>query len=292
MKKLRKLTVLLLVCALMLALAGCGFTARMALAAKKMEKLQSYRTDMDVDMALKLSVLGQSMDMDMTIAGTTDVNTRPARSRSEMRIGMFGKDLTLLGYTDKTDAGRTTYSSSDGGRTWTKATAEDDDPAGRSDISALLKIASSFEKTGAETVRGEQATVYSGVITGADLENVSALSGLLRRAFSAMDMTMEDLDPAAYGDIPTTIAIGDKSRMAVRYTMDLTGFMENMMPAMMDAAMAKVAEESGLEGLDLSVLGFSLETGRVFATVELYDFDAVGAIEIPAAALEAPEAAA
>ena len=162
MNKLRKLVVLLLIPALALALAGCGFAGKMALAARKMQKLQSYRMDMDVDMDLQLSLLGKSMDMGMEISGISDVNTRPERTRTDMRVEMFGQGLTVLSYAETTDGVRTTYSSVNGGKTWTKKTAESGEgaaAAGRTDFAALLKLASAFEKTGTETVRGEESPV-------------------------------------------------------------------------------------------------------------------------------------
>ena len=295
MKTFKRCTALLLILALALALAGCGFAAKMTRAAKKMEKLQSYRMDLDMDMALKLSMLGQSMDMDMKISGSSDVNTNPSKTKADLRIKMLGEEIPMLSYTDKADTGLVTYSSPDGGETWTRQTVESPElaeAAGKNGFANLLKLASSFEKTGTETVRGSMATVYSGVIAGADLESVMEISVVLKNVFSTMDMSMDGLDLTQYGSIPTTISLDNKSGMVVRYTMDMTEFMSKMMPAMMDAVMKEAAAESGLEGLDLSKLGFSVETGRIFAAVELYDFDAVGTIEIPAEALAAPELAA
>ena len=124
MKTFKRCMAVLLVLALALALAGCGFAAKMARAAKKMEKLQSYRMDLDMDMALKLSVLRQSMDMDMKITGSSDVSLDPARTRTDMRIGMLGQEIPMLSYTDKSDAGLVTYSSPDGGKTWVRQTVE------------------------------------------------------------------------------------------------------------------------------------------------------------------------
>ena len=293
MKKLKRITAVLLIVTLALTLAGCGFAAKMSRAAKKMEKLQSYRMDIDLDMELKLSVLGQSLNMDMNVDGRADINTSPAVRKMDTHIRMLGLEQSVLVYTEKTDAGVTTFRSSDGGETWTRKTRGSEEAApGKSDFTGLLKIASGFEKTGTETVRGSEATIYSGVITGADLENAAALSDVLKNAFSSMDMPLDGLDLAAYGSIPTTIDIDNKSGMIVRCTMDLTEFMGKMMPALMDAVMGKAAAESGMEGFDLSALRFSAETGRVFTSLEFYDFDAVGTIEIPAEALTAPEAAA
>ena len=51
MKKYRKIACLFLALVMMLSLTACGsFEMKMATAAKKMEKLQSYRMDVDVDM--------------------------------------------------------------------------------------------------------------------------------------------------------------------------------------------------------------------------------------------------
>ena len=295
MENRKRLAALLLCLALLLALSGCGSVSDMARAAKKMEKLQSYRMDMNMDMALKLSVLGQAMDMDMDMSGSSDVNVDPARTRTSMRIKMLGEEMTVLSYTEKTDAGVVSYSSADGGASWSKKTVNSGELAktdSRKSFSALLKIAEGFEKAGTETVRGSEATVYAGVIRGEDVERVMAMSEAMENVFAAMDMSMDRLQPEDYGSVPVTIAIDSKSGLVVRYTMDLTEFMARLMPKMIDAVLSEAAAQAGLDGLDLSALGFTAETGRVFATVELYDFDAVGGIEIPPEALEAPEAAA
>ena len=57
MKNVKKMLAILLVLAMALSLAACGFETKMAIAAKKMEKLESYRMDMDMDMALSMSLL-------------------------------------------------------------------------------------------------------------------------------------------------------------------------------------------------------------------------------------------
>ncbi|MCR5577439.1 MAG: hypothetical protein K6F56_10560 [Oscillospiraceae bacterium] len=295
MKKSKRLIAVLLIVVMTLALAGCGFVSQMTMAVWKMGRLRSYRMDMDMDMEIIISVLGQSMNMDMELGSKSDISLKPERTKSTMSVGMFGEEFSVLSYTDKTDKQTVTYSSQDGGKTWSKQTEENkaqDKKTNKQSFTALLKLASGFEKTGTETVRGSEATVYAGVINGADLASVTEVSEALGNAFSAMNMSAEDLKIEDLGTVPVTIAIDNKSSMIVRYTLDLTEFMSNMMPVVMESIMAETQKESGLEGLDLSMLGFSVETGRVFATVELYDFNEVGEIEIPAAALEAEEAAA
>jgi hypothetical protein len=77
--------------------------------------------------------------------------------------------------------------------------------------------------------------------------------------------------------------------MIVRYTMDMSEIMQNLMPVLMEKTMSAVYAQAGLEGLDLSLLGFEVKVGKVFTTAEFYDFDAVGTIEIPDAARAAAE---
>ena len=66
MKMKRTKLLALLLCALMvLSLAACGsFEMKMARAAQKMEKLQSYRTDIKVDLGMSMSLLGQSLPLE------------------------------------------------------------------------------------------------------------------------------------------------------------------------------------------------------------------------------------
>jgi hypothetical protein len=56
---------------MMFSLTACqSFEAKMTKAAAKMEKLQSYRMDLDMDMEMNLALLGESMDMNMSMKGT------------------------------------------------------------------------------------------------------------------------------------------------------------------------------------------------------------------------------
>ncbi len=266
--------------------------ARMAPAAKKRQKLQSYRIDVSMDMEMKLSVFGQDMDIDMKVNNTTDANTSPDKTKSEMTMEMLGEKVTVLGYTEKTDTGLVTYSSTDGGKTWSRTSVEGDEQAKASDLSnfsELLKLASSFEETGSETVRGSEATVYSGVIPSETMEKILQMSSMLESVLETMNLSLDDVELEELGSVPVTIALDNKSGMVVRYTMDLSEMMAKLMPVMFNAIVSEAVSQMGLEGLDLEQLGFKVETGRVFATGELYDFDAVGTIEIPAEALNAPE---
>ena len=296
MKKIRKIACLFLALAMMLSLAACdSFEVKMTRAAKKMEKLQSYRMDMDIDMQMSMSLLGQSMPLDLGIKGTTDVDSKSDRTKTEFDMNMLGETVHLLSYTEKDGERLVGYVSQDGGETWIKQSAERAEAAqisAKDKLGMLLKLAKSFEKSGTETVRGSEATVFSGVIQGEEIAAAVEMSGVLDSLKESMDIDLADadIDLSQCGSIPATIAIDNKSGMITRYTMDLTEVMQHLMPTLLDRALSSVSEQLGLEGLDLSALGFEAEIGRVFTAAELYDFDAVGTIEIPDAARAAEEA--
>ncbi len=294
MKNVKKMLAILLVLTMALSLAACGFEAKMTIAAKKMEKLQSYRMDLDLDMGLSMSLLGQSMDLDMGMQGKADVNTKPMKMKMDMDISSMGETIRMLSYAEKTDAGYVTYVTPDGGDTWVKQTLDGGqlpEAGAATNFALLFKLAGKFEKTGTETVRGSEATVFSGTVEGEDIAQMLEMSGVMDTLSESMDVELDELgvDLASLGGIPTTISVDNKTGYIVRYTMDLTEVMQNLMPAMMDQMTASITEEAGLEGLDLSALGLKLDVSKTVMTVELYDFDAAGTVEIPAEAREATE---
>ena len=124
-----------------------------------------------------------------------------------------------------------------------------------------------------------------------DIAQMVAMSGVTDTLSESMNVELGDLDVdlESLGSIPATISLDNKTGYIVRYTMDLTEVMQNLMPAMMDQLTATISEEAGLEGLDLGVLGLKMDVSKTVMAVELYDFDAAETVEIPAEAREAAE---
>ena len=295
MKKIKKTLAILLVLAMALSLAACGsFETKMARAARKMEKLQSYRMDMNLDMGFTMSLLGQSMDLDMGMQGQADVLTDPMKMKMDMSLSVLDEEVQMLNYTEKDGEHFVTYVSPDGGDTWAKKSVDAGEVPEFSvldNFGLLFKLAGTFEKGDTVTVRGSEATVYSGTVQGEDIKALVSSTGVLDSLQEQLEVNLEDAAQALddLGSVPVSIAIDNKSGMITRYTMDLTEVMQKLMPLVMDQAMASMAQEAGLEGLDLSKLGLTLDVDRVSAVVELYDFDAVASFEIPQEAKEAPD---
>lgn len=295
MKKIKKTLAILLVLAMALSLAACGsFETKMARAARKMEKLQSYRMDMNLDMGFTMSLLGQSMALDMGMQGQADVLTDPMKMKMDMTLSVLDEEVQMLNYTEKDGEHFVTYVSPDGGDTWAKKSVDAGEMSEFSvldNFGLLFKLAGTFEKGDTVTVRGSEATAYSGLVQGEDIKALIGSTGVLDSLQEQLEVDLEDAAQALddLGSVPVSIAIDNKSGMITRYTMDLTEVMQKLMPLVMDQAMASMAQEAGLEGLDLSKLGLTLDVDRVTAVVELYDFDAVASFEIPQEAKEAPD---
>ena len=297
MKQFRKILVIVLALALVLSLCACSaFESKMAKAAQKMSKADSFRMDMDMDMVMNLAAMGESMAIDAKVQAEADVLTDPVKMAGSVSMDMMGEKVDFLFCVEQKDDTLSLYLSSDDGETWVRRDVDDvkkPEVSKAEMLGALSKLAATFEETGTEEIRGSKSTVFSGVISGADISAAIAESGAMEQMAEvgeSAEIDLSGLDFSNLSDIPTTIAIDDKSGMVSRYTMDMTDIMQDFMDQIMNVVLAQVAKESGMEGVDLSELGFTLEIETVTASVELYDYNQVKSVEIPEAALEAEAA--
>lgn len=278
MKKTARIIALMLAAVMLLSLTGCGsFEIRMAKAAKKMAALQSVHMDMDMHMAFSMSFLGESLDLDMNMDGSIDMQTQPLRAKIEMGMALLDANLDMLMYLEQNGGEYTAYISADKGASWERESMTAEEAAAQTgDLTENLKIfidcAKSFQEAGQETVNGAEATRYDGELTGESLESALELSG-------AKEMLGEGLGAKLSADaftglesIPCSVWIDNKSGMVVRYDMDMGAVMQSLMKDMMDEVLAS----QGLEGL-----GVEMEFREVTVSVILSQFDAVGEIVIP-----------
>jgi len=286
MKKIRRIAALLLALVLMLSLSACGsFETRMARAAQKMAKLESMRADVDIDMTISMSMLGESVDLDGKMTTKADVFTDPLKLRVRTGLEALDSSREGLSYLEKDGDGYKLYVSADGGESWVSRTVDGKDlpapAAAKEQLALLLKWGASFEESGKETIRGSGATVYSGFIPGEDVAAAIEASGALDTLAEALEMDLGEIDFSDLGDIPATIALDDKSGMLVRYTMDMSGAMEGLIDSLLDQLLQAIGGEAGLGAVSLKDLGLEISIGKVFVNAELYDFDSVEPFEMP-----------
>ena len=284
-KEMKRLLSFLLALVMVLGLTGCtgnSFEMRMIKAVEQQSKLKSLHTDMETDISMSVTVMGQAVDVDLVMKGASDAVSEPPRSKTEMDIAVMGSSQKILTYTEQLDGYAMLYTSADGGKTWQKQRLESGEipQLGKPEntveqLKLLAESAKSFEMTGTESIRGSEATVYSGVLEGETVEEAIRLTGILQNLRDQAGIEVPEELFQNLGGIPVTIAIDNRSGRIVRYTMELTELMQSLMTN----AMEELFASQGFGSLDLQI-----ETKSAVSTVELSQFDSVGEIVIPEAA--------
>ncbi len=291
MKMRKRILLIVLALALMFSLSACGsFETRMVGAARKMVKLESLRMDTDVDMTMKISLFGETITLDGGMSGQTDVRRQPLRMRGSLAAELLDEEPKGLMAMEKTEDGYILYLSLDEGDTWVSRRIEAkslSNTVSAKNLLALAKLASAFEESGTEEIRGSAATVYSGVIPGEDIRLALTNSGVLTALGDALKVDFTQMEQSELSDVPATVALDDESGMLVRCTVDLTGIMEDLMGSAMEQLLALAAEKAGLDWLNVSALDMELGFSQVKISVDLYDFDQVESVEMPNSSISA-----
>ena len=302
MKRYQKILALLLVFLMAFALSGCSVITITKTAAN-MNSLDSVSADLNLDLNMDMAMMEETTPLAITVTGPLDLDLEGDKGKAEFTIDLMGEKVGLLLYFEEQEDSFVIYASPDNGESWTKhVTARNDEQEkGSSDLKSLAmikKLANSFEETGTETVRGNEAVIYSGSILWKDLLGDVDLSSAMEAAGEAAGsaagtpLDLSGLDLAALGSIPVTIGFDKENALIVKGSVDFTETVQNLIPMVMKVAMQSMAAQSGvdaaeMEDFDLSALGFSLDIHTLNVSAELYNFDAVGEITIPPEALAA-----
>ena len=131
-----------------------------------------------------------------------------------------------------------------------------------------LRCASAFEKVGEEEVRGATASRYDGEIPADMLAEALERSG----AYSMVEGlgVSEDSTEGLTSGMGLSIYLDNETGLPVRYDIDMTDLMREMMEATLAAVGAGDA--------------MSWEIGEASVSVTLSEFNGIDAIEIPDAA--------
>ena len=275
MKKMKKAAAFFLAAAMLLSLSACGsFETKMAKAASKMEKLNSYHMSMSMPMSMSMSILGQDVNMDMDMGWELDIRKEPMAAGGTMTVSVLGVSQELPFYMEKVGEEYKTYINTGDG--WTAKTVS----AGKQpfqlnalgSLALLAKVGKSFSQIGTETVSGSEATRFDGVIEGELVAGALEMSGALSALTEALGTELSTEELANLDGIPTSIWIDNKSGMLVRYDMDMAEVVRSLSAGLIDGLM----EEYGLGNMDVDLSISSLKT-----SVLLSDFDRIDEIVIP-----------
>ncbi len=272
MKKAKRILVFAILAAMLLSLCGCGmFRTHVAKAAIKMSKLESLHADIEMQIGMGISVLGQDVNADATVTGGADIQRDPERVYVNMNAEVAGFEQNLLFYGVGRDDGFDVYSSADSGESWTKDSIENDDSSksskadGKSLFLLLSDSAASFKEYGKEKVNGSDAIRYNGKITSDELRQALELADVKQSLEESLDVELDDDVFEDLGDVPVSIWIDVKLGMIVRIEMDMSDVMQGLVPVLVDKAMEKT---------DVGI-GVNTKVYEVTVSITLSEFDAV-----------------
>lgn len=272
MKKTKRILVFAILAAMLLSLCGCGmFRTHVAKAAIKMSKLESLHADVEMQIGMGISVLGQDVNADATVTGGADIQRDPERVYVNMNAEVAGFEQNMLLYAVGRDGGADIYSSADSGESWTKDSIENDDSSksskadGKSVFLLLSDSAASFKEYGKEKVNGSDAIRYNGKITSDELKQALELADVKQSLEESLDVELDDDVFEDLGNVPVSIWIDVKSGMIVRVEMDMSDVMQGLVPVLVDKAMEKT---------DVGI-GVNTKVYDATVSITLSEFDAV-----------------
>lgn len=272
MKKTKRILVFAILAAMLLSLCGCGmFRTHVAKAAIKMSKLESLHADVEMQIGMGISVLGQDVNADATVTGGADIQRDPERVYVNMNAEVAGFEQNMLLYAAGRDGGADVYSSADSGESWTKDSIENDNSSksskadGKSVFLLLSDSAASFKEYGKEKVNGSDAIRYNGKITSDELKQALELADVKQSLEESLDVELDDDVFEDLGDVPVSIWIDVKSGMIVRVEMDMSDVMQGLVPVLVDKAMEKT---------DVGI-GVNTKVYDATVSITLSEFDAV-----------------
>lgn len=277
-----------LLAALMLAsvwLVGCGERNPDELWAAAKENIvttKSARLHMTMDMAFDLQGETTSMTMKMDEACTQDPLS--AEVTMTMDMGSLGKMDTTM-YLVQEGKEYVSYTKVSGGILggedvgWSQSTIDVTDLKqynAMDNAKLYLDVLNSFQSAGKEAIGSYNTIRYDGKVTGQDISKMlDTLGDNVSSMLSTADAsTMADLFSQLDG-IPMSVWIDQKTALPVRYEMDLSGMVNQLMRTMINA----------LSSLSSEAVDFQVSKARV--TVECSDYNAVAPITVPQEVLDA-----
>lgn len=277
-----------LLAALMLAsvwLVGCGERSPEELWAAAKENIvttKSARLHMTMDMAFDLQGETTSMTMKMDEACTQDPLS--AEVNMTMDMGGLGKMDTTM-YLVQEGKEYVSYTKVSGGILgdedvgWSRSTIDVTDLKqynAMDNAKLYLDVLNSFQSAGKEAIGSYNTIRYDGKVTGQDISKMlDTLGDNVSSMLSTADAsTMADLFSQLDG-IPMSVWIDQKTALPVRYEMDLSDMVNQLMRTMINA----------LGSLSSEAVDFQVSKARV--TVECSDYNAVAPITVPQEVLDA-----
>ena len=290
---MKKLLCLTLTLALILCLCACGsggegilrmtpelsFEQKLARSAQALQAVGSFHMDMDMDMSMGIRVMGVDRSADVNTHHAADIRYEPMQFSMEMEIASMGEQQKMLYYGEQAGDGLTVYYSMDNGAHWARESIpslEQVMPQEPGELTQIfLSCTEGFSEAGKDSVNGTEVTVYTGLISGDYVAQAIKAAGSLESVSQLLNVPVSEEMFRELADIPASVAIDEESGMVLRYTMDMSDAMGNLVSKLME----KLLEQYGGGSLPVEI-----SMDQVNLTVTLSQFDQVPEIVIPDAA--------
>ena len=268
--------------------AAVPFEAAIADAEEKFQQVKSMHIDMEMNMGLTITIamgeMNQSMPMDIHMLYVADaIITDPYVAKMDMNLSAVGEEMQATIYVTRDGENIVLYTSDDGGLTWQKNTNPEAGQLPQAPAETLNLFAGTnadFQLTGTEEVNGKVASVYTGAIDGKYLQEILNSTGAAGELTEAVGTDISEEVLTNLSDILVTVKIDQESGLPVQCTIDMADAMKELMHAALLASMGGELPAGVELDLDMSAMVIDM----VFS-----NYDAVEPIEIPEAALNAPE---
>ena len=265
------------------------FAVAIANANEKLSHVNSMHMDMIMNMDMTITMaygeLKQSMPVDMNMTYSMDAVNDPYGLQADVSLSTSTNSESMSGkiYITREGDNLIQYITEDDGITWKKKVNPKEEQLPQSPSETLDLFSSegvNLQLIGMEEVNGKPAKVYSGTIDGKLLQQILNSTGAMNELTEAMGADMSEEGLANLSDLDVTIMIDAESGLPVRYVIDMTNAMKDLM---MTALMASMGGEIP-EGIEID-----LDIAAMLIDMTMSNFDAVDPIVIPEAALNAPE---
>lgn len=286
MKKRNQLLSLALAAVLAVSLTACGSKSAaqvLAQAQKQEQEVTSMTAAVQTDMEMVIAMDGEEERLVMTSTMDVTMFSDPLKLQMTMAVETDGVSQELSLYAQQSDESYVVYMSEGG--SWYSQTVELADLGQYNaayNMQLYLDGSAQLKEAGSESINGVDTYKYTGEITGEAMEELIEESGVLASLGSLVsaglgeDKLAELLD--GLGGMPITIWIDKTTCYPVRYVVDMSQTMDDLMSNIFQALQETFGDELG----DLSV---SVPT--LTMTMDCSNINDAENFEIPDEALEA-----
>lgn len=226
-------------------------------AMKNMESVTSMEAQMIMDMDMTINADGQEQAIETSTVMDMVYFNDPLKIKMDMTIDMGDQgSMSMQVYAEPSESGTYNLYMYDGQNWSTSESAASDlvDYDARSNMMGYIGDASVYTQEGTEEVNGSNAYKYSYVLTEEEMKEQMIDSGALDSVSSlGLDVTQIDSMLDNLGEVTAYVWIDEASLYPVKYEMDMTEVMDNLMTNML-AAMGEQAEGVSMHVPEMKVV--------------------------------------